>query len=95
MVCPTGFVWVQQGVELYKRRATGEGPTFLEIKRTRVSCKECRGAMTESSLRYHIERLHGIVLSHIREVEFRGRGPDTYKVLLPRILNSVECPVGG
>ena len=28
MVCTMGFVWGQQVVEAYKRRATGYGPTF-------------------------------------------------------------------
>ena len=28
MVCTPGFIWVQQGNEVYKRRATGEGANF-------------------------------------------------------------------
>ena len=51
--------------------------------------------MEESSLRYHMERSHGIVLPQIRGVEFGGGGPETYKVSFPRILKSLECPVEG
>ena len=40
MVCTSGFIWGQQGVDVYKRKATGEGPNFREIKRTRVSYEE-------------------------------------------------------
>ena len=35
------FVEGQQVVEAYKQIVTGEGPTFRERKRTRVSCEEC------------------------------------------------------
>ena len=43
MVCTLGFIWVQQGAEVHKRRATGEGATFWERNRTRVICTECGG----------------------------------------------------
>ena len=45
-----GLIWGQQGVEAYNRRATGEGPTFQERKRTRVSCKECGGKWTRTTI---------------------------------------------
>ena len=43
MVCTLGLIWGQQGVEAYKRRYAGEGPTFRERKITRVSFEECEG----------------------------------------------------
>ena len=41
MICKPGFVWGHIGEAAYNRRATGEGATFLERKRTRISCSEC------------------------------------------------------
>ena len=48
MVCTSGFIWGQHGVDAYTRRAMGEGPTFMERKRTRESCEECGGTMAAS-----------------------------------------------
>ena len=59
----------QQGVEAYKRRAMGEGPTFQERKITSISFEECGGTMAMSSLRHHMERSHSIVLPQIRGVD--------------------------
>ena len=42
-----------------------------------------------------MERSHGIVLPQVRKLYIVGGGPDIYKVLFPRILKSVECPVEG
>ena len=70
--------------------STGEGLTFWDRKKTRVSCEECGGAMATSSLRHHIERSHFIVLPSIIALDLRGKGPETYKVLFLRILNLVE-----
>ena len=54
MICTPGFIWGKQGDEAYKRKATGEGPTFWERKRTRVSCEVCGGKMAASSLKHHM-----------------------------------------
>ena len=34
-------------------------------------------------------------MPQVRGVDIGGGGPDIYKVSLPRILKSVECPVEG
>ena len=73
MICMTGFIWGQQGAEVYKRQATGEGPTFRERKRTRVSCEVCVGKMAASSLLHHMDIKYGRVLPQVRGVGF-GRG---------------------
>ena len=90
-----GFIWGQHKVEVYKRRDAGEGPTFRKRKRTRVSCKEYGGTMAASSLRHHIERSHGKLLPKVRGVDVGGGGLEVYKLLLPRIIKSVECTVEG
>ena len=38
MVCTHGFIWRKWGKLAYKRREAGEGATFRDQKRTRVSC---------------------------------------------------------
>ena len=50
VICTPGFIWGQQGAEVYKQLSTGEGPTFWESKRTRVSFEECGETMDASSL---------------------------------------------
>ena len=54
MICMPQFIWGKQEAEAYKRQATGEGPTFGDRKRTRVSCKVCGGTMYAYSLIYHM-----------------------------------------
>ena len=44
---------------------------------------------------HHMGRSYGIVLPQIRGVEIGGVGMYTYKVLFPRILESVGCLVEG
>ena len=67
--CTSGFIWGKHRVELYKGRATGEGPTFWERKGTRVSCEECGVTMAASSMRHHMERSHGKVLPQVMGVD--------------------------
>ena len=77
----------------YKRRATGEGDTFWEQKRTRVIYAECGGTMAAYSLLHHMERSHGTVLPHKRGLEVGQGGMETYMMSFTRVLRSVECPV--
>ena len=91
-MCTTGFIWVQQGDEAYKRRSAGEGPTFRESKIIRVSCEECGETMSTSYLRHHMDRIYGRVLPQVRGVDVGGGGLDVYKVSFLRILKSLECP---
>ena len=86
MVFTQGFLWGKRGILTYKRRARGEGVTFGERKRTRVSCEELRGEMMASSLFHHMERTRGIVLSNNRGLEAGVGGPDTYRVSFPWVL---------
>ena len=90
-----GFIWFQKGALAYNRRETGEGVTFYEHKKTRVSCEDYGGAMVASPLLHHMDRTHGIVLPQTRGVDVGIGGPKTYVVLFPWVLNLVECPVDG
>ena len=74
VICMLGLIWGQHGAEAYKRRATGEGPTFRESKRTRILCEECGETMSAYFMRHHMERENGIVLSQVRVLEFRLGG---------------------
>ena len=73
----------------------GEGATFRERKRFRVSCTECGVKAKQSYLKQHMESLHGICVPQMRGVDKKGEGPTTYVVSLPRILQSVRCLVPG
>ena len=77
----------------YKRRETGEGFTFRERKRNRVSGTECGGKFSVSSLHHHMERFHGRVLPPTRGVDVGGGGLETYVVSFQNILKLVEFPV--
>ena len=95
MICTPRFIWGHQGAKAYKRRSTGEGPTFPERKKTRVSCEVCGETMADSSLRHHTHRENGIVLPQVRGVDVGGGGLNIYKVSFPWILKLVEWLVEG
>ena len=86
MVCTPGLIWGQKEVEEYKRRDMGEGATFREWNKNRVSCKECGATMVSSLLLHHMEHAHRIFIPHNRGVEVGGGGPETYVVSLLRVL---------
>ena len=94
MVFTPGFIWGQQGVSEYTRRATGEGKKFREHKKTRVSYKECGTKMSESLLHHHMECAHRIFMPQTRGVDFGGGVTDKYVVSLTWVLTSVYCLVG-
>ena len=57
VVCTPGFIW---GELAYKRQVVGEGATFRERKKTRVSCTVCGVTVTASYLKAHMVISHGI-----------------------------------
>ena len=95
MICMPGFIWGKYGAEAYKLQASGEGPTFRERKRTRVSCEVWGGTMAASSLQHHIARQHGRVFPQVRGVDFGVGVQELYKLSVPQILKLVDCPVEG
>ena len=90
VIFTTGFIWGQQGAEAYKLRATGEGSTFRERNKTRLSCEECVETMAASSLRHHIDRAHVRVLPQVRGVDVGVVGLEVYKVSFIRILKLMD-----
>ena len=56
LVCTPGYIWGKWSEAAYKRRANGEGATFRERKRARVSCTVCRVAVAVLYLEGHMER---------------------------------------
>ena len=74
---------------------TGDGETFRERKKTRVSCTLCGVTMAASYLNTHVSRSHGICFSLTRGVDEVGGGPSIYLVSFPRVLQEVKCPVTG
>ena len=90
MICTTGFIWGQQVVEKYKRRATGEVPIFWYRNITRVGFEECGGTMASSYLHHHMERSYGRLMPQVRGVDLGWGGVEVYKGLFLNILNMVE-----
>jgi hypothetical protein len=79
----------------YKRRMTGEGDTYRQRKRRRVSCPECQKDLSASSIQQHLRTQHGqdpptfelpdnILDAHV---------PHTYVISFPRVLPHKPCPV--
>ena len=95
IVFTPGFVWGEWGEQACKRRATGEGATFREQNRLRVSYAKCRVTVAQSSLKHHMSSQHVICVPHERWVDEKGYGPSTYVVSFPRVLQLVRCPVPG
>ena len=54
MVCTPRFIWGKWGELAYKMRATGEGATSRERKKTRVSCTVCGVTAKASYLKTHM-----------------------------------------
>ena len=69
MKCTPRFIWGHLDKEIYKWQLAGEGNTFPERKIKRVSCDECGITMVASSLRHHMDIIHGRSLAQIGEVE--------------------------
>ena len=95
IICNLGFISSKQGVALYKLKATGEGGTFREQKKTRVSCEECGTAIKALLLRHCMDIFYGIVISYTQGLDIGGVVPETYVVSFPRVLKLVEFLVNG
>ena len=77
MVCTPGFIWGKVGDLAYKRRSTGEGETFIERKKARVSCATCSVTAEGSYLKDHMARSHGICVPQTGRVDEVGGEPTT------------------
>ena len=64
----------------------GEGATFWDHKKIRVSCKEYGEAMSAPSLSHHMDIAHWIVLTQTQGVYVGGGGPETYLVFFLRVM---------
>ena len=95
MVCTPGFIWRKVGELAHKRQETGEGAAFRYQKKARVSCTTCGITVTESYLKAHIARSHGICFPQTRGVDEVRAGPNTYVVSFPKVLQEVRYPVPG
>ena len=68
---------------------------FRERKRTQVSCEVCGAITTASSLRNHMERKHGKILTQTCGMGVRVGRAENCVVSFPCVLTSVACPVEG
>ena len=74
LVCTPGYIWGKWSEVAYKCRATGEGETFRERNRARVSCKVCGVTVVVSFLKGHMLRQHGRNKPQTRDVDIGGGG---------------------
>ena len=69
LVCTTGYICGKWSDVAYTTRATGEGETFRERKRSRVSCAEYGVTVAALYLKGNTERKHGRSVPQTREVD--------------------------
>ena len=60
MVCTPKFIWEKWGETAYKQRATGEGETFRERKKTRMNFTKYGVTVVASYLKTHMAQIHVI-----------------------------------
>ena len=95
MVCTTGFIWGKWYEQAYKRQSMGEGETFKERMRMRVSFTKCGLNISALYLKQPMVWLHGICVPKTRGVNKGGGVPTTYVVSFPRVLQLVRFPMPG
>ena len=92
---PQAFV-IEQSARACKRRVTGDGPSFREFQRQKVSCPTCGKPLARGSLQTHLRRVHGEELDPwLNELEPPATHPPCYKISFPRVLRKKACPVEG
>ena len=83
----------------YRRKMTGEGPTYQERKRERVECGDCGKGMAAGSLDAHRMVQHGKAKaerwSWTDAATGGGGKPTTYRIEFPTQGGARECPVEG
>ena len=81
----------------YGRRVTGEGPTYRERLKGRVSCRECGYLMVVGSLEIHLMTKHGRVAEPRRRfiTPAARAGPRTFRMTFPAKGGPQSCPVEG
>lgn len=98
MIGFSGHIYCDQSSPAYKRRQTGEGPTFSSRKRRKVSCPNCGKDLQERSLSSHLRSQHKIYdRPELRQTSRAVPGPSqTYTTSIPHPHGaSVGCPVEG
>ena len=81
--------------EGYRRQITGEGNSFWERQRERVTCGGCGAELAAGSLSSHLMTRHGKAAPrrHLWDPQTTG-GPRTYQMSFPKGSRR-QCPVGG
>ena len=59
ITCQPGAIRLGMAEEAFCCRSNGEGETYQELLRRRVSCPDCGAEMTAGSLTDHRWRIHG------------------------------------
>jgi hypothetical protein len=99
---PTDHINLSQ--QAYKRKITGEGPTFRERQRQAVPCPLCNVTLRRGSLTPHLQRIHGTepdydhdIYSTTSSSTNTASSPTPYRVSFPKGTPGIchPCPVPG
>ena len=96
MTCYPGFIRTGHSTAASTRRHTGQGDSYRERQRRRVTCPECNKDLAASSLTQHRRTQHGIE----PEIDWATiapqidiQPPNQYTVNWPATQTQVDCPV--
>jgi len=98
MVGHNGALRLQLSTPAYKRRLSGEGLSYREAKRRKVTCPHCDKEMQESLLGRHVHSQHNDLnrpAKRRRLLEESSRPPRTYYTYSPSYRHPLDCPVPG
>ena len=82
---------------VYGRRITGQGPTYRELLKGRVSCRESGEDMALGYIVSHMMTQHGLVAEARQswKIPATGEGTRTYQMALPAKRDPWSCLMEG
>jgi hypothetical protein len=96
MVCTQNSLKGHISNQAYKRRMSGQGPTYISRQKRRVQCPICEEELAKGCLSRHLRNIHGMSpLDVSLGTEVRQRTPVAYVISFPPYCSEVVCPVEG
>ena len=97
IVCRPCLAAGNQSEAAYGRQTTGEGPTYREIQKGQVHCRECGEEMEAGSMASHMMTQNGGVTEARRSwrTTDMGDGPRTYRMDFLAKGGPLSCSVEG
>ena len=98
MTCYPGSITTRLSPQAYTRRMTGQGNTFRQRQRLRVTCPvdSCRKELNQGSMKTHLRRVHGLEDDSWQDDLTTPPPPSrAYRLSFPRTTTFRSCPVPG